>query len=55
MIGTFEKIGSVLGQDQDTFIVIPMRTYLKLRGQRNSLVMSVQAGGGDRIFEHGPG
>ena len=50
VIGTFEKIGSVLGQDQDTFIVIPMRTYLKLRGQRNSLVMSVQAGGGDRIF-----
>lgn len=50
VIGTFEKIGSVLGQDQDTFIVVPMRTYLKLRGQRNSLTLSVQAGGGDRIF-----
>jgi putative ABC transport system permease protein len=50
VIGTFEKIGSVLGQDQDTFIVVPLRTYLKFRGQRTSLTLSVQAGGGDRIF-----
>ena len=50
VIGTFEKIGSVLGQDQDTFIVVPLRTFLKLRGQRNSLTLSVQAAGGDRIF-----
>ena len=45
MIGTFEKIGSVLGQDQDNFIVIPLRTYLKLRGQRNSLTMQRQGRG----------
>lgn len=50
VIGAFEKIGSVLGQDQDNFIVIPLRTCLKLRGQRNSLVLSVKAEGGDRIF-----
>jgi putative ABC transport system permease protein len=50
VIGTFERIGSVLGQDQDTFIVIPLRTYLKIRGQRNSLTLHVQATGGDRIF-----
>ncbi len=50
VIGTFEKIGSVLGQDQDTFIVVPLRTFLKLHGQRNSLTLSVQAMGGDRIF-----
>ncbi len=50
VIGTFEKIGSVLGQDQDTFIVVPLRTYLKLHGQRNSLTVSVQAAGGDRVF-----
>jgi putative ABC transport system permease protein len=43
VVGTFEKIGSVLGQDQDNFIVIPLRTYLKLRGQRNSLTLHVKA------------
>jgi len=51
VVGTFEKIGSVLGQDQDTFIVIPLRTYLKIRGQRNSLTLHVQAAGGDAIFK----
>ena len=51
VVGTFERIGSVLGQDQDTFMVIPLRTYLKLRGQRNSLTLHVQATGGDRVFQ----
>ena len=50
VVGTFEKIGSVLGQDQDTFLVVPMRTYLKLRGQRNSLTLQVQAEGGEPFF-----
>jgi putative ABC transport system permease protein len=51
VVGTFEKIGSVLGQDQDNFMVIPLRTFLKLRGQRNSLTIHVKAEGGDRIFD----
>ena len=55
VIGTFEKIGSVLGQDQDNFIVIPLRTYLKLRGQRNSLTLHVKAEGGEKIFDAGAG
>src|SRR3954471_15698988 len=50
VVGTFEKIGTVLGQDQDNFIVIPLRTYLKLRGQRNSLLLHVKAEGAERIF-----
>jgi putative ABC transport system permease protein len=50
VIGTFEKIGSVLGQDQDTFAVIPLHTFLKLRGQRNSLVLNVKAEGGEPLF-----
>jgi len=50
IIGTFERIGSVLGQDQDSFVAIPLRTYLKLRGQRNSLTISVQAAGGATVF-----
>jgi putative ABC transport system permease protein len=51
VIGTFEKIGSVLGQDQDNFMVIPLRTYLKLKGQRNSLMISVKAEGPANAFE----
>jgi putative ABC transport system permease protein len=50
IIGTFEQIGSVLGQEQDNFIVIPLRTFLKLRGQRNSLMLHVKAEGPQRVF-----
>lgn len=50
IIGTFEKIGSVLGQDQDNFIVIPMRTFLKVRGQYNSVTINVKAEGPERVF-----
>ncbi len=51
VIGTFETIGSVLGQDQDNFIVVPLRTFLKLRGQRNSLTIHVKAEGSDNAFD----
>jgi putative ABC transport system permease protein len=51
VIGTFEKIGTVLGQDQDNFIVVPLRTYLKVRGQRNSLMVHVKAEGSEKVFE----
>jgi putative ABC transport system permease protein len=50
IVGTFEKIGSVLGQDQDNFIVVPLRTFLKLRGQRNSLTLHVKAEGPAQVF-----
>src|SRR5262249_25840702 len=51
VVGTFERIGSVLGQEQDNFIVIPLRTYLKLRGQRNSLTVHVKAEGDEGVFK----
>lgn len=51
IIGTFEKIGSVLGQDQDNFLIIPLTTYLKFKGTRNSLTLEIKATGGDRVFE----
>jgi len=51
IIGAFERIGSVLGQDQDNFVIAPLRTYLKLRGQRNSLTVHVKAAGGDQVFQ----
>jgi putative ABC transport system permease protein len=54
IIGTFEKIGSVLGVEQDNFAVIPLSTYLKFRGLRNSLTLQVKAEG-DRSFQMAQG
>ncbi len=50
VIGTYKKLGSVLGQDQDNFVVIPLATYLKVRGSRSSLTLEVKASGGDKNF-----
>jgi putative ABC transport system permease protein len=49
IIGTFEKIGSVLGQDQDNYVVIPLSTYLKYRGLRNSLTLQVKTEGDENF------
>jgi putative ABC transport system permease protein len=51
VIGTFEAIGSVLGQDQDNFIVIPLRTFLKVQGQRRSLTMHIKAEASGPAFD----
>ncbi len=51
VIGTYERIGSVLGQDQDNFAVIPMGAYQRLRGGRFSIVVEVKARAGERAFE----
>ena len=51
VVGTFESIGSVLGQDQDTFIVIPLNTYLRIRGSRNSLTLEIKAAGSQQLFQ----
>ncbi|MDX2149674.1 MAG: ABC transporter permease [Bryobacteraceae bacterium] len=45
VIGVYEKIGSVLGQDQDSFVVVPLSTYLRYRGTRNSLIINVKTSG----------
>ncbi|MGC2656442.1 MAG: ABC transporter permease [Bryobacteraceae bacterium] len=50
VIGTFQKLGSVLGQDQDNFVIIPMTTYLKVRGSRSSLTLEIKASGGEKTF-----
>lgn len=43
IIGTMEKIGSVLGQDQDNFVIVPLNDYLRMRGARFSLTLNVKA------------
>lgn len=51
VVGVFERIGSVLGQEQDNFVIVPLTSYLRLRGARNSLTIQVMAAGGREIFE----
>lgn len=50
VVGTFEKLGSVLGQDQDNFVIVPLDTWLKVRGARSSLTLEIKAAGGDEHF-----
>jgi putative ABC transport system permease protein len=51
VIGVYDKIGSVLGQDRDNFIVIPLTTFLRIRGSRQSLTLQIKATGGRQVFE----
>jgi putative ABC transport system permease protein len=51
VIGTYQRLGSVLGQDQDNFVVIPLTTYLKVRGSRTSLTLEIKASGGEKNFD----
>src|SRR5713101_807890 len=51
VIGVYDKIGSVLGQDRDNFVVIPLSTFLRIRGSRQSLTLQIKATGGRQVFE----
>ena len=51
VVGTYEKVGTVLGQDMDNLIVIPMGVHQKIRGSRYSLKLQIKASGGEQIFE----
>jgi len=51
VVGVFESIGSVLGVDQDNFMVIPMGLFLKVRGRSTSVVINAQANGAGAVFE----
>ena len=47
IVGRLERIGSVLGQNQDTFVILPISTFLKSHGQRRSAVIHVQSTNAD--------
>jgi putative ABC transport system permease protein len=51
VIGVFEKVGAVLGQEQDNFAVIPLSMFLRIRGARSSLTLNILAEGGEQKFE----
>src|SRR5262249_2352304 len=42
VIGTMEKVGSVLGQDQDNFVLVPLPVFLRMQGTRTSLIINVK-------------
>jgi putative ABC transport system permease protein len=46
VIGTIEKIGSVLGQDQDNFVMIPLSNFLRMQGAHTSLIINVKTSAG---------
>ena len=43
VIAVAEKIGSILGQNQDNFIIIPIDSFVKLYGLRHSLILQIKA------------
>jgi len=45
VIGVCKPVGSVFGQSQDNFVYIPVRTWLKMYGERKSLSINVQSPG----------
>ena len=42
IIGVNDAIGSILGQDQDNFVLIPLPAFEKLFGTRNSLQLQIK-------------
>jgi putative ABC transport system permease protein len=42
IVGVMEKIGSVLGQDQDNFVMAPLPVFLRMQGVQTSLIINVK-------------
>jgi putative ABC transport system permease protein len=42
VIGVMEKVGSVLGQDQDNFVMVPLPVFLRMKGTQTSLTINVK-------------
>ncbi len=42
VIGVMEKVGSVLGQDQDNFVIVPLPVFLGIQGIHTSLTINVK-------------
>ena len=47
VIGIMEKVGSVLGQDQDNFVTVPLPVFLRIQGIHESLTINVKTAAGD--------
>ncbi len=47
VIGIMEKVGSVLGQDQDNFLIVPLPVFLSIQGIHTSLTINVKTSRGN--------
>jgi len=47
VIGIMEKVGSVLGQDQDNFVIVPLPVFLSIQGIHTSLTINVKTSAGN--------
>jgi putative ABC transport system permease protein len=43
VIGVAEKIGSILGQEQDNFVVVPLEAFGRIYGLHTSLMLEIKA------------
>ena len=43
VVGAGERIGAILGQEQDNYLLLPLPLFLKLYGQRHSLHLHIRA------------
>ncbi|MCU1312192.1 MAG: hypothetical protein JWO20_3317 [Candidatus Angelobacter sp.] len=43
VLGTLERVGSILGQDQDNFVIVPMPVFLRMNGIHSSLTINIRA------------
>ena len=55
VIGVMEKIGSVLGQDQDNFVIIPLPVFLRIQGMHSSITINVKTSTQNFEMAQGPG
>jgi putative ABC transport system permease protein len=51
VIGKYEAIGSILGRDQDNFVVVSMGKYRRMMGSRRTIMIQAQAAGDGAVFE----
>ncbi len=51
VIGKYEAIGSILGRDQDNFVVVSMGKYRRMMGTRRTIMIQAQAAGDGAVFE----
>ena len=51
VVGTYEAIGAILGQEQDNYAIIPMNTWRKMRGAHFSVTINVKASSAPGGFE----
>jgi putative ABC transport system permease protein len=43
VVGVMDKVGNVLGQDQDNFVTIPLGVFLRMQGIHTSLTINAKA------------